>query len=94
MARNVTVSRKTLYTLIAWSIGLLMFFPIFWTILTSFKTEAEAIASPPSLFAFDWTLENYLEVQHRSDYFRHFSNSVIISFGSTLLGLLIAIPAA
>ncbi|MEK9800472.1 MAG: carbohydrate ABC transporter permease, partial [Alphaproteobacteria bacterium] len=33
-------------------------------------------------------------VQARSDYFKHFTNSVIISFGSTILGLLIAIPAA
>ncbi len=94
MARNVSPSRKTVMTIIAWAIGLTMFFPILWTILTSFKTEAEAIASPPSFIAFNWTLENYTEVQERSNYFRHFSNSVIISFGSTILGLLIAIPAA
>lgn len=94
MARNVSLSRKTFFTVLAWSIGLLMFFPILWTIITSFKTEAEAIASPPSILAFEWTLENYIEVQERSNYLRHFSNSVIISLGSTLLGLLIAIPAA
>jgi sorbitol/mannitol transport system permease protein len=86
-------NRKILMTVLAWSLGLLMFFPIFWTILTSFKTEAEAIASPPSLFGFDWTLDNYLEVQSRSGYFGYFLNSVIISVGSTLLGLVIAIPA-
>ena len=39
-------------------------------------------------------LENYTEVQERSNYARHFMNSVVISLGSTLLGLLIAIPAA
>ena len=33
-------------------------------------------------------------MQSRSDYFKHFSNSVIISFGSTLIGLIIAIPSA
>ncbi len=94
MARSVSNSRKTAMTVLAWCIGLALFFPIFWTFLTSFKTEAEAIASPPSLFAFNWTLENYFEVQERSDYFRHFWNSVIISFGSTFLGLLVAIPSA
>ncbi len=94
MARAVSKSRMTAITVLAWSVGLIMFFPILWTILTSFKTEAEAIASPPSFLAFDWTLENYGEVQDRSDYFRHFWNSVVISFGSTFLGLLIAIPAA
>ncbi len=94
MARSVSPSRKTVITIFAWAIGLIMFFPILWTILTSFKTEAEAIASPPSFVGFQWTLENYVEVQERSNYFKHFSNSVIISFGSTILGLLIAIPGA
>ena len=94
MARAVRPQRKAINTAIAWTIGLLIFFPILWTVLTSFKTEAEAIATPPSFVAFDWTLENYVTVQERSDYFRHFWNSVVISLGSTLIGLLIAIPAA
>jgi sorbitol/mannitol transport system permease protein len=94
MARQVTTTHKVVMTIVAWSIGIALFFPIFWTFLTSFKTEAEAIASPPSLFAFEWTLENYTEVQERSDYFLHFMNSVIIAFGSTLLGLVVAIPGA
>ena len=94
MARAVSTNRKLVFTVIGWSIGFLLFFPILWTVLTSFKSEGEAIASPPSFLFFDWTTENYAEVQSRSDYFKHFANSVIISFGSTLLGLLIAIPAA
>ena len=94
MARNISSTRKATLTVVAWTIGLAIFFPILWTLLTSFKTEAEAIASPPSFFLFDWTLENYAVVQERSDYFRHFMNSVIISIGSTILGLIIAIPAA
>ncbi|MBO0344156.1 carbohydrate ABC transporter permease [Roseibium sp. CAU 1637] len=94
MARNVSNTRKALVTAVAWTIGILIFFPILWTILTSFKTEAEAIASPPSFLFFDWTVENYVEVNSRSNYPLHFMNSVIISIGSTLLGLLIAIPAA
>ncbi|MEP0233138.1 carbohydrate ABC transporter permease [Roseibium sp.] len=94
MARRVSNQRKFVVTLVAWAIGLTIFFPILWTVLTSFKTEAEAIASPPSFLLFDWTLENYTEVNERSDYFLHFMNSVIISLGSTLLGLAIAIPAA
>ncbi len=94
MARAVSTRRKVGFTAIAWLIGLTIFFPILWTILTSFKTEAEAISSPPSLLFFDWTFENYGAVQERSNYFRHFWNSVVISVGSTLLGLIIAVPAA
>ncbi|HEY0212548.1 MAG TPA: carbohydrate ABC transporter permease [Paenirhodobacter sp.] len=94
MARNVTNTRKWVFTILAWGVALIIFFPILWTILTSFKSEADAVATPPKLLFFNWTLENYHEVQARSDYFGHFLNSVIISLGSTALGLLIAIPAA
>ncbi|WP_120631867.1 carbohydrate ABC transporter permease [Ruegeria sp. EL01] len=94
MARAVTTQRKTFNTALAWAVGLLIFFPILWTILTSFKTEAQAIASPPIFLSFDWTLENYAIVQERSDYMRFLWNSVIIAGGSTILGVIIAVPAA
>ena len=94
MARAVTPRRKSLNTALAWAVGLLIFFPILWTILTSFKTEAQAIASPPLFLNFDWTLENYAIVQERSDYMRFLWNSVIIAGGSTMLGVIIAVPAA
>lgn len=94
MARSVTTQRKSLNTALAWGIGLLIFFPILWTILTSFKTEAQAIADPPVWFFFDWTLENYRVVQERSNYSRFLWNSVIIAGGSTILGMMVAIPAA
>ena len=94
MARDVPHHRKIVFTILGWLMGLVLFFPILWTILTSFKTEGEAIATPPTFFFFQWTLENYAEVQERSNYLKHAINSVVISFGSTGLGLLMAIPAA
>ncbi len=94
MARAVTTRRKALNTAVAWGIGFLIFFPILWTILTSFKTEAQAISDPPVFLFFDWTLENYAVVQERSDYMRFLWNSVIIAGGSTLLGIIVAVPAA
>ncbi|MDH3262787.1 MAG: carbohydrate ABC transporter permease [Paracoccaceae bacterium] len=94
MARAVTTNRKVLNTFIAWSIGILIFFPILWTILTSFKTEAQAISDPPVFLFFDWTLENYGVVQERSNYMRFLWNSIIIAGGSTVLGLIVAVPAA
>ncbi|MEO9820317.1 MAG: carbohydrate ABC transporter permease [Paracoccaceae bacterium] len=94
MARSVTSQRKAFNTAVAWAIGLLIFFPILWTILTSFKTEAQAISSPPVFLFFDWTLENYSVVQDRSDYMRFLWNSVIVAVGSTILGIIVAVPAA
>ena len=94
MAREITQKRKIVNTLVAWTIGFLIFFPILWTVLTSFKTEAQAISDPPVFLFFDWTLENYAIVQERSDYARFLWNSVIIAVGSTVLGTIISVPAA
>ncbi len=94
MARAVTRHRKIVNTTLAWGIGFLIFFPILWTILTSFKTEAQAIADPPIFLGFDWTLANYEAVLERSNYGRFLWNSIIIAGGSTVLGILIAVPAA
>jgi sorbitol/mannitol transport system permease protein len=77
----------------AWAVALLLFFPLGWLLLTAFKTELQAIAVPPELF-FSPTLENFHEVQERSDYLHYAWNSVVTSVVSTLLGLAIAAPAA
>jgi sorbitol/mannitol transport system permease protein len=71
----------------------LMFFPIIWMILTGFKSEQEAISIPPKLF-FTPSLESYHEAFGRTDYGRHMVNSIFAAIGSTLLALLLAVPAA
>ena len=80
-------------TCAAWAVTLLLFFPLGWLILTSFKTELQAIAVPP-LLIFTPTLENFSIVQERSDYMLYAENSLITSVLSTLLGLALAFPAA
>ena len=78
-------------TVCAWGVALFLFFPLLWLGLTAFKTEGQAIAA--ELF-FKPTLHSFVEVQERSDYMSFAINSVITSVGSTILGLLIAVPAA
>jgi sorbitol/mannitol transport system permease protein len=90
---NRYTSAYVLRTVIAWLVTLLLFFPLGWLVLTSFKTELQAIEVPP-LFFFPPTLENFVEVESRSDYLLYAKNSVITSVLSTLLGLAIAAPAA
>lgn len=85
--------RKWIMTGAAWLVAGLLFFPIFWMVLTSLKTEVEAIATPPALF-FRPTFENYVAVQERANYLKFAWNSVIISVGSTLVALGFAIPCA
>ena len=84
---------KVIFTGMAWVAAGLIFFPIFWMLLAGFKTEVEAVATPPRMF-FLPTLENYVAVQQRADYFKFAGNSVVISLGSTLLALALGAPAA
>lgn len=92
VSRNRKLNQLVL-AVCAWLVGLLYFFPIFWMGLTSLKTELQAIAIPPLLF-FEPTLENFVLIQERSDYFKHALNSMGTSFGGTALALVIAVPAA
>lgn len=92
-ARSKYPPALILRTLVAWLVTLLLFFPLAWLIMTAFKTELQAIAVP-SLLWFTPTLDNFREVQERSDYLLYARNSLITSVVSTVLGLLIAAPAA
>ena len=94
MARAHSTQRKIAVTAASWACGFVIFFPILWMFVTSFKTELEAVEFPPRFLMFDWTLENYAVVQERSNYLRFVSNSIILSVGATLVSLCFAIPAA
>ena len=93
MARRDTTQRKIVVTVLAWAVGLMVFFPILWTVLTSFKTEGDAI-NISSFFSTGWTTEAYSVVQSRSNYVQFAMNSVILALGSTFFALVIAIPSA
>jgi len=94
MALKQTTGQRVRVTVAAWVVGFLIFFPILWMFLTSFKTEGDAYAIPPKFLFFPWTTENYVEVQSRVDYFAHALNSIVLSVGANLVGLAFAIPAA
>jgi sorbitol/mannitol transport system permease protein len=94
MALKQTIGRRVGMTALAWAVGFLIFFPILWTILTSFKSELDAFSLPPKFLFFHWTTENYVEVQSRSDYFAFAWNSILLSVGANLVGLIVGVPAA
>lgn len=92
MARKTTTQSKIVWTVIAWVVALVIFFPILYAVITSFKTEPEAIDGFSLIPS--GTFENYITVQTQRDYFKPFMNSVVLSIGSTILALIFAIPAA
>src|SRR5918997_6035770 len=91
MARRIAPASKVAWTILAWIIGFVVFFPILWMVITSFKTELEAFRPT---FIFEPTLEQYQAVLEQRNYLKFAMNSIILAGGSTLLALLIAIPSA
>ena len=90
---KTSLTKKLAITVLAWTAALVMFFPIFWMLVAGFKTEIDAVATPP-VVVFAPTLDNYAAVHERANYIRAATNSVVISVGATLVALILAIPAA
>ena len=85
------MKKDTILGIIGWLVAAIIFFPLFWMIITAFKTEQGAY-SPDLIFI--PTLESFKDVFARSNYLAFMLNSIIISIGSTLVCFLFAIPAA
>lgn len=81
-----------LLSLLAWVVGLLFALPVFWMVLTSFHSEADAATNPPSVFA-PLSLEGY-RTFFGSDPWPALLNSLTASVLSTVLVLVLAFPAA
>jgi multiple sugar transport system permease protein len=67
--------------------------PTLWMLFSSFKNSIDVTAYPPKLF-FIPTLDNYRTLFSTVPFFKFLANSIIIASGSTLLGLVLALPAA
>jgi sorbitol/mannitol transport system permease protein len=78
--------------IVSWVVGIVFFFPVLWMVLTAFKQEADAYTSPPKLF-FAPTLDQFKEVL-ASGAGPALLNSLFATVVSTILVLLLAIPAA
>ena len=76
-----------------WLVALIFFFPIFWMLLTSFKTDADAV-KPEYLFFFSPTFENYFQMTENYDYWRFAKNSIITSTFATVFALFVGVPSA
>jgi len=95
------------WTILAWAIGLIVFFPAFYIVVTGFKAEATAVQLPPKIiplpssidggwlgkFIFHPTADQYREIKSRG-FYPFFRNSIVASLVSTAIVLVLAIPAA
>ncbi len=74
-------------------VAALILLPIAWMVLGSFKPSSEVTAYPPKLF-FSPTLDNYRQLFQTTPFAKYTLNSLIITVGSTVIGLVLGVPAA
>ena len=84
--------RGTILTTVTWIAVLAFFFPVVWMVFTAFKPESQAATLPPTFWP-DFTTERFAAAFSR-DMIPPLINSASASLGSTLLVLVLAVPAA
>ncbi|HEY4198979.1 MAG TPA: carbohydrate ABC transporter permease [Devosiaceae bacterium] len=73
--------------------------PMFWMLLTSFKTQFAAMQYPPQWWPNEPTLQNYIRLLDATnstgrEFLLYFWNSLYVSLATTVLGVVVAVPAA
>jgi sorbitol/mannitol transport system permease protein len=90
-ARAAWAARRTALTILAWVVGIAVFLPILWRVVTAFKPESAAETWPPR-FTFSPTLSQFrLVFSGMGPYITH---SAIATVGSTIVVLILGLPAA
>jgi multiple sugar transport system permease protein len=89
VARVVFLLVLTLFTLL----------PMIWMLLTSVKTQFAALQYPPEWIPRNPTLEQYERLLSPAgdvgqEFLTYLGNSLLVSFTSTILGVVVAVPAA
>ncbi len=73
---------------------LIFFFPFFWIITSSFKIPEEIIATSTTIIPRSFTLEHYNKILFNSDFFIYLKNSLIVSFTSMIISIILSLSAA
>ncbi len=96
-ARNKTANlpvTKIILWLSIFAIAIFFLAPILWQVLTSFKLNEDISAIPNVYFPGEITFKHYIELFQRRPFVLYIFNSAFVSIASTILCLVIGLPAA
>jgi multiple sugar transport system permease protein len=68
-------------------------FPLYWALVTSLKTLPEMMASIPTFYPAQITLQHYRDVLYQSKFFTYLNNSLFVGTASTALTLVLSLGA-
>ncbi|MBR0090933.1 MAG: carbohydrate ABC transporter permease, partial [Lachnospiraceae bacterium] len=92
--KRETVKRILVYFLLILG-ALVMVFPFYWMVASSFKTNEEFFAYPPKMVPGNWlNFDNYARALEQSNLGRYFINSIIVTFSSVIITTVVTILGA
>jgi len=93
---NMRGSRNVIHNILSVLILIVLLFPIYWILVTSFKTEKEIFQIPPTLFPQAINTASYIAQLGNGDFnmFRSFGNSFFISVSCMLISIVLSVPAS
>ena len=94
--KKLNKKKNILFCAISLIILILLLFPLFWTLITSFKTEKEIFMIPPTWYPHVLNTKSYAAQIETGDFnmFKSFFNSFMISLGAMLIAVILAVPAS
>jgi N,N'-diacetylchitobiose transport system permease protein len=72
----------------------LMGFPVYWMITTSFKPKGDILSTNPTILPRSFTLSNYIEAVTKEGFIRALINSLIVVFFTVTISLVVALFAS
>lgn len=94
--KKLSTKKNILLCILSLIVLCVLLFPLFWIFITSLKTEQEIFQYPPTFYPHKLNLKSYAAQIETGDFnmFRAFANSFIISFGTMLIAVVLAVPAS
>ena len=87
-------AKKLLKTFFATLVMLIFLFPLYWMVITSFKTTDEVLLNPPTFYPATFNLNAYRDVLSHYPVFRYLLNTLVVTVGIVLIQTLTSILAA
>ena len=90
MAANDKWWRRVGFNIFAWTMILMIIFPLLWMILTSLKPQSELFLIPPNILPMEVTFEHYERLLRETPFLTYMRNSIWLAIGTTLIVIVVA----
>lgn len=88
--KNSKLIRAVLLGIITLFFLLVVGFPLFWMLMSSFKPSTELFKIPPTIIPHQFSFEWYQEAFTNTTVVRYFLNSFLVAFGTSIVVIIIA----